>query len=139
MLWQPMILEIQNWVEAKELEFVRKECEGSRWTPTKWLGWYIYSYIYEILFSKFSIVLHEWLSKLATQQRNFQGGEPREWSPFLIELLIRVNNPISRDMDFWVDSILEGYITEFFVYTITSYIEAERKKFKDHTADTCHL
>ena len=33
-------------------------------------------------------------------------------------------------MDFWVDSILEGYITEFVIDTITSYSEAEQKKFR---------
>ena len=87
--------------------------------PTKWLGWYIYSYIHDIFFVEFPIVLHEWLCKLATQQRNFQAGELKEWSPFLIERLKRINNPISRAMDFWVDSILEGYITEFVVETIT--------------------
>ena len=70
-------------------------------------------------------MLHEWLCKLATQQRNFQGGEPKEWSPFLIERLKRMNNPISRVVDFWVDSILEGYIVEFVVDTITSYSEAQ--------------
>ena len=37
---------------------------------------------------------------------------------------------MSRDVDFWVDSIMEGYITEFVVDTITSYSEAERKCFQ---------
>ena len=32
---------------------------------------------------------------------------------------------MSRAVDFWVDSILEGYITEFVVDTITSYNKAE--------------
>ena len=121
MLWQPMKPEIQDWVEAKELEFARKESEGYRWTPTKWLGQYIHSDIHEIFFVEFPIVLHEWFSKLETQQRNFQGGEPREWSPYLIERLKRVNNPISRVVDFGVDRILELYIIEFVVDTITSY------------------
>ena len=76
-------------------------------------------------------MLNEWLSKLTTQQRsNFQGGKQSEWSPYLIKRLKRVNNPISRAMYFWVDNILEGYITEFLVDTITSYNEAERKKFQ---------
>ena len=33
-------------------------------------------------------------------------------------------------MEFWVDSIIEGYITEFAFDTITSYSEAERKKIR---------
>ena len=66
-------------------------------------------YIQNILFFEFPIVLCEWLSKLASQQRNFQGGEPREWAPHLIEKLEGVSNPVSRDAHFWIDSILEGY------------------------------
>ena len=106
MLWHPTKPKIQDWVDFKELEFAREESEGTQWNPTDWLGRYNYSDIYEIFFFYFPIVLHEWLSKLETQQRNFQGGEPREWSPRLIEWLKRVNNPISRVVDFWVDSIL---------------------------------
>ena len=34
---------------------------------------------------------------------------------------------MSRAVDFWVDSIMEGYITELVFNTITSYSEAERK------------
>ena len=41
-----------------------------------------------------------------------------------------ISNPISRAVYFWVDNILEGYITEFAVDTITSYSEAERKFFQ---------
>ena len=83
-----------------------------------------------ILFSGFFIVLHEWLSKLETQQRKFQGGQLMEWNPQLIQRLKNVSNPMSRDVDFWVDSILEQYITEFVVDTITSYSEAERNFFQ---------
>ena len=41
-----------------------------------------------------------------------------------------VRNIVSRVVDFWVYSILEGYITEFVVDIITSYSDAERKKFR---------
>ena len=39
-------------------------------------------------------------------------------------------NPMSRAIDFWIDSILEGYVTEFIVEVITLYSEAERHFFK---------
>ena len=65
-------------------------------------------------------MLHEWLSKLETQQINFQGGEWQEWNPRLIEQMKRVDNHVSRVVYFWADSILEGYITDFFIDTITS-------------------
>ena len=76
-------------------------------------------------FFKFPIVLHEWLSKLETQQRNFQGGEPTEWNPQLIQRLKSMRNPVSRAIYFWEYSILEGYVTEFVVDTINSYNEVE--------------
>ena len=71
MLWHPTKPEIQDWVDFKELEFAREERKGSRCNPTEWLGWYLYTDIHKILFSEFSILLHEWLSKLETQQSNF--------------------------------------------------------------------
>lgn len=37
---------------------------------------------------------------------------------------------MSRDVDFWIDNILQGYITDFIVDTITSYSEEERKIFQ---------
>ena len=77
--------EIQDWVDFKALEFTQEERKGSRWNPTEWLGRYLYTDIHEIFFSKFPIMFHEWLSKLETQQGNFQGVEPKEWNLQLIE------------------------------------------------------
>ena len=37
---------------------------------------------------------------------------------------------MSRVVYFWINSILEGYITEFVVETITASSEAEQKKFQ---------
>ena len=53
-----------------------------------------------------------------------------EWSDQLVHEITNVSNTISRVVDFWVDSILQGYITEFVVDTITSYSEAERNFFQ---------
>ena len=75
-------------------------------------------------------MLHEWLSRLATWKKKFQRQEAVEWSDQLINELTNVSSPISRAIDFWVDSILQGYITEFVVETITSYSEAKRKNFQ---------
>ena len=133
MFWHPTKLEIQDWVDFKELEFAREESKGTQWNPTDWLGQYIYSYIYDILFSEFPIVLYEWFSMLETQQNNFQGGEPKEWILFLIERLKRINKPISRVVEFWVDIIIEGYITKLVFDTITSYSESKRNFFSRTT------
>ena len=57
----------------------------------------------------------------------------------LVREVTNVSNTISRDVDFWVDSILQGYITEFVVDTITSYSEAERNFSKDPEEDTFYV
>ena len=57
-------------------------------------------------------------------------GEPKSWMLELIQWLKSVNNKISCVVDYWVDSILEGYITEFTVNTTKSYNVVERELFK---------
>ena len=84
-------------------------------------------------------MLHEWLSRLETRQTNFHRREAIEWSSHLICELASLSNPISRAIYFWVDSILQGYITEFVVEMITSYSEDEIKFSKDPVGGTCYL
>ena len=74
--------------------------------------------------------MHEWLSSLATRQKKFKRREAIEWSDQLVCEITSVSNPISRAVDFWVDNILQGYITDFAVDMITSYSEAERNFFQ---------
>ena len=87
---------------------------------------YIYLDIHEIFLAEFPIVLHEWLSRLARRPTNFHRREAFEWSDRLVRKVTSVSNTISRAIDFWVDSILQGYITDFAVEAITSYSEDER-------------
>ena len=122
--------EIEDSLESKTLTFVQEERTGSRLSAKNWLDQYIYSYIHKIFFAEFPIVLHEWLLRLTTRQKNFQRREVVEWSDQFVCKITSVSNPISRAIDFWVDSILQGYITKFVVETITSYSEAERKFFQ---------
>ena len=49
----------------------------------------------------------------------------------MIQWLKRVINPILRDIDFWVDIIMEGYITEIVVDHIRSYSKTEREFFQE--------
>ena len=48
----------------------------------------------------------------------------------MVREVTSVSNTISRDVDLWVDIILQGYIIEFEVKAIASYSEAERKIFQ---------
>ena len=95
-----------------------------------WVDHYIYTDIHEILFAKFPIVLHEWLSILVRRKKNFKIRESLEWSDQLVCEVTIVSNTISRAVDFLVDIILQGYITKFVVEAITSYSEAERIFFQ---------
>ena len=96
-----------------------------------WEDEYIYSDIHEVLFVEFPIILYEWLTILATRETNIQRIEAIEWNDQLVYEVTSVSNAISRAIDFWVESILQGYITEFAVDTITSYSEEGKKISKD--------
>ena len=67
MLWHPTKREIEDWMESKTLEFAQKESGRSRLRKKDWLDRYLYTNIHEIFFTEFPIVLHEWLSRLATR------------------------------------------------------------------------
>ena len=111
-------------MESKTLGFAQEESMRSQLSEENWLDWYIYSDIPNIFFAEFPIVLHEWLSILATLKTNFQRREVVEWNDQLVHEITSVSNTISRAIDFWVDIIFQGYITKFAVETITSSSEA---------------
>lgn len=52
------------------------------------------------------------------------------WTPDLIERLKKIGNEIVIDVDYWIDNILGGFITEFPIETSLSYSEAECKFLK---------
>ena len=130
MLWHPTKKEIEGWLDSKTLAFAQDESIGTQLSAENLVGEYIYSDIHEVFFTKFPIILYERLTILATRQTNFQRREAAEWSDQLVHEVTSVSNSISRAVDFWVDNILQGYITEFTVETITSYSDAERNFFQ---------
>jgi hypothetical protein len=52
------------------------------------------------------------------------------WTLALIKKVKRVDNAMSRAVDHWFDSTTGGYITEFVIDRVESYIQAERYFFK---------
>ena len=64
------------------------------------------------------------------QKTNFQGGELACSTRELIQKLQEVDNKESRVVKVCLDSILEGYITEFAVDTVKSYSDVEKELFK---------
>ena len=117
--------DIEDWLDSKMLSFAQEESIGTWLSTENWVDEYIYSNIHEVLFIEFPIVLYEWLTILATRKTNLRRQEVVKWSDQLVHEVTSVGNDISRAIDFWVDSILQGYITEFMVETITSYSEVE--------------
>ena len=124
--WHPLKEQIENWVEAKEKEFAEQENRNPRISTENWLQRYVFSDIHEIFFTTFPIELHAWLSRLVENETFSHGDRPTKWTPELIQRLKKTNNPISRAVDFWLNSLLEGFITEFVVETLKAYNEAKR-------------
>ena len=118
-MWHRTKEKKEDWLDAKALLFAQEERIGT-WLRLKiWLDEYIYSDIHEIFFAEFPILLHEWLVGLLAKKTNFQRRETDEWSDHLVQEVTSVSNSVSGAVDFWVDSILQGCITEFAVDTIT--------------------
>ena len=69
------------------------------------------------------------MAKFSRKKINFQGGESTSWTPELIQELQETNDRELWAVEVWLDSILEGYITEFAVDTKNSFIEAKREFF----------
>jgi hypothetical protein len=64
-----------------------------------------------------------------TKGKKFHCGS-EEVTPELIQEVNTVSNKILRAIDLWMDSIVGGYITEFFVDCAQSYSVVEREFFK---------
>ena len=54
------------------------------------------------------------------------------WTPELIQTVKNLDNPITRTVDFWLASVLEGFVTEFAVDQRKSFSEAECYFFKGY-------
>ena len=129
MFWHPTCLEIEGQFGLKLREFAETENQNPKLSMGNLLDRYIHNDPHEWFFYEFHIILYEWLAKSASKKKNFQGGEPTSWTPELIQELQETYNKASWAIEVWLDSILEGYITEFVVDTNKSFSEAERDFF----------
>ena len=129
MFWHPTQPEIEGWFDLKLREFAEAENQNPKLSMGHWLDRYIYDGPHEWFFCEFPILLHEWLAKFTKKKTNFQGGESTCWTPKLIQELQETNNKASQAVEVWLDSILEGYITDFAIDTNKSFSEVEREFF----------
>jgi len=63
-MWRPTREEIEEWLEKKEIKFAKRENINPRYDAKRWLYKYINSYLHEIFFVEFPIILAEWLLSL---------------------------------------------------------------------------
>jgi len=114
------------WIEQNEIKFAEEQNQNSRISTEEWLQRYLFTDLHEIFFYEFTIIFHEWLSRLAERKNCFKKDQPTSWNPNLINRLKNSSNPIYRAVDYWFDNIFGGYITEFAVDTVKSYSTTKR-------------
>lgn len=124
--WHLMKEEIENWVKVREKEFVEQENENPRLLTESWLQRYIFSDIHELFFATFPGGIHAWLCRLSENKTFNHSDKLARWTSELIQRLKHTDNPISRVVDFWLNSLLEEFMIEFAVHTLKASNEAER-------------
>jgi hypothetical protein len=107
----------------------RKITETLKLTPRKYLDKYVFNDLHEVFFCDFPHVLQEWILRL---KDNHPTNRIRqlEWNPVEITQLQQVDNKFTRAVDFWLDNIVAGFITEFAVDTVKSYSATEKEFLK---------
>ena len=96
-----------------------------------WLQKHISSDIHAIFFATYGDELYNWLSKL-TDKNIFKKKRNIVWTSELIQTVQSLDNPITRAVDFWLASVLEGFVTEFAVDQRKGFSEAEQYFFKGY-------
>ena len=129
--WNPTKEELNQWVGSKEREFAATENKSPRLSTEYWLQKDIFTDLHEIFFATYANELYHWLSKL-TDKNIFKKKRNIVWTPELIHTMRSIDNPISRAVDFWLASLLEGFITEFAVDQRNFFSKAERYFFKGY-------
>jgi hypothetical protein len=89
----------------------------------------VFTDLHEVFFYYFLELLQEWI--LILKDNNLTKWIISvEWTIDNIVRLERVNNKFTHVVDFWLDSIIAGFITEFGVDTTKSYIAAKKDFLK---------
>ena len=99
---------------------MQKDNKNPNLTPHKYLDKYVFSNLHEVFFYDFPHVLQEWLLRLKDNHPMNQIIQIK-WNPVEITQLQQVDNKFTRTVDFWLESILAGFITEFAVDIAKSY------------------
>ena len=126
---EPSKEEINACVEQREKTFVAEENQNPNINTEEWLQRYLFTDLHENFFCEFPIIFYEWIAIITQKNKCFK-ATPTIWNVVSVNCLKSVSNSISRAVDYWFDSIIGGYITEFAVDIVKSYSAAEREFFK---------
>jgi hypothetical protein len=85
----------------------------------------MFSDLNEVFFYDFPHLLQEWLLILKYKKPTNKIRH-MEWNFVEIAQLQQVNNKFTHAVDFWLDIIFPGFITEFAINTMKSYIVVEK-------------
>ena len=129
--WNPTRDKLNQWVEYNLREFAKRENRSPKLSTESWLQKHIITDLHAIFFTTFGNELYDWLSKL-TDTSIFKNKRDIVWTPELIQTVKNLNNPIMRAVDFWLASVLEGFVTEFAVDQTKSFSKDERYFFKGY-------
>jgi hypothetical protein len=127
--WFPSKTKIQKWIEDQEKKFVEAQNKNPNLSIEDWLRRYIFTDIHKISFGGIHKELYEWLAKLADTLFEIRSKPLVVWMSALIKKVKRFDNVVSRAVDYWFDSTIGGYITEFSIDKVESYNQAERYFF----------
>ena len=123
--WTPTKKEIKKWIDQKLNKFVAQENQNPCLSKEKWLQKYLYIEVHEVFFSTFPCELHEWLSKLLDSEPTWKHDDPIVWTLELVKHLEGSDYKVARAIDYWIDIILGGFITEFSINKYVSYSKDE--------------
>jgi hypothetical protein len=87
---------------------------------------YVFIDLHEIFFHDFPHLLQEWILRLMD---NHPMNRIRQiyWTLVQIQQLQQVNNKFTSAVNFWLESIVAGFIIEFVVDTTNSYNTTEKE------------
>lgn len=81
---------------------------------------------YEILWGKFHSYLYNWLQRFQTRiPRDISWMINHKWVHGDLVALHRLDTELTRMVDFWVETTLDGYIVEFAIECYQSFLKAE--------------
>jgi len=91
----------------------------------EWLQRYLYIEEHEVLFFSFPCKLYKWLAELTNGQHTWKLDNLIVWTPKLVKRMEGSENKVVKVFNYWIYSILGGFITEFAIDMSSNYNEAK--------------